>query len=67
MNISQLTHVHEEKSNRDILSAFDYRPSEELVRGNRLIWLCEHIGVWAGKLYASILLPFDVVKVITNR
>ena len=59
--------LHDENANRDVLSTFDCRPAEELARGNRLIWLCENIGVWAGKLYASILLPFDVVKIIINR
>lgn len=59
--------LHDETANRNTLSAFDCRPAENLERGNRLIWLCENIGVWAGKLYATILLPFDIIKMIVKR
>jgi len=59
--------LHDDMTNRDILSAFDSRSEKELERGNRLIWLCENVGVWAGKLYATIMFPFDIIKNIVKR
>lgn len=49
-------------ANRDILSAFDYRSPEQMRRAKQLIWICEHIGLWAAELYQRTLQPFELAK-----
>ena len=59
--------LHDYTTNRDILNAFDSRTPEEMKRTYKLIWLCEHIGCWAGKCYARFFLPFELAQKVINK
>lgn len=45
--------------NRERLNEFDYRSPDKMKKTNRLIWLCEHWGIWSAKLYCIAGLPWD--------
>lgn len=47
------------KENRRRLNEFDYRTPQKMAKCNRLIWLCNNVGIWAAKLYCITGLPHD--------
>lgn len=47
------------KENRDRLNRFDKRTPAQMRRTRLYLWLMTHFGVWAGKVCATILFPFD--------
>lgn len=53
--------LQDDAKNRDILNQFDIRTPNEMKRTLQLIWLCEHLGCWAGKMYERSLQPFDAI------
>lgn len=53
--------------NRSILNNFDFRSKQEMRKTMRTIFLCEHIGIWAAKLYRNLEFPFYLVTKISKR
>lgn len=49
-------------ANRHILNNFDLRTAKQMSKTRLLIYLCEHIGIWAAKLYCNIGFPYDIIK-----
>lgn len=45
--------------NRDRLNRFDVRTQAQMRRTRLYLWLMTYLGVWAGKVCAMILFPFD--------
>lgn len=56
-----------DEENRQRMNAFDVRTPEQMAKTNRLIWLCEHVGIWAAKLYCMLTLPFEALPIIIKR
>lgn len=42
------------EENQAKLNAFDYRSPKEMAHTHRVIWLCEHVGIGAAKLFALL-------------
>lgn len=53
--------------NCNMLNKFDYRSAQYMSKANRLIWLCEHLGIWSAKLYCNITMPWDFTKRLYNK
>lgn len=53
--------------NRKLLNSFDARSVKVMRKTERLIWLCENIGVWAAKLYCYLTLPVDFMCRAYNK
>lgn len=54
-----LNHAEE---NRKRLNKFDYRSPKQMAKAYKLLWLCEHVGIWSARLYCLAGLPFDIVN-----
>lgn len=59
--------LHAEEENFKLMNAFDYRSPEQMAKTNRIIWLCEHLGVWSAKLYCILALPFEALPYIKHK
>lgn len=53
--------------NREILNKFDYRPESRMARTRHTIYLCEHVGIWAAKIYNNMEFPYDFAKRALNK
>lgn len=56
-----------QETNHKILNEFDARSPQIMQKTRRLIWLCEHIGVWSAKLYCYLTLPWDFAVRAYNK
>ncbi len=55
------------QENRDRLNKFDVRTPAQMRRTKLYLWLMTHIGVWAGKECAYLLLPFDITMLVWKK
>lgn len=55
------------KENRDRLNRFDKRTPEQMRRTRLYLWLMTHLGIWAGKVCATILFPFDITLRLVRK
>lgn len=52
--------LHYDEENKNRLNAFDYRSLQEMKSARQLIWICEHVGIWAAKTYGTALLCIEL-------
>lgn len=58
---------HADNINRNLLNLFDCRSVKYMRKSIRLLWLCEHLGIWVAKAYCLCVLPFDLFQRVWNK
>lgn len=54
-------------NNRKRLNQLDSRSDNMMRKTNRLIWICEHLGIFEAKLYCLLGLPYDFLIRAYNK